>query len=1609
MTTVYDVMDDLRAHYPSSSEQGGAFERLIQQYLRTDPIYVDRFEDVWLWQQWPGRKGRPDTGIDLVARDLDGGTCAIQCKFYEPDHYLQKQDIDSFFTASGKAPFTERLIVSTTEKWSRHAEDALEDQQIPVARIGFADLASSAIDWTAYRIGQTHGMELIPKKLLRPHQQAAIDDVFKGFESADRGKMIMACGTGKTFTALKIAEEFALRKAGRETSARILFLVPSISLLNQTLREWTVERSVSMHSFGVCSDTKIGKASTNEDIRPHDLPFPATTNATKLVKQDAEVDTSVQMIVVFSTYQSIGTVAEAQRGGLGDFDLIICDEAHRTTGVTLAGDDESAFVRVHDPDFLRARKRLYMTATPRLFDEGTKVKAEEHDAILCSMDDETMFGPELHRLGFGTAVEAGLLTDYKVLVLNVDEGHIAHSFQAQLADENNELNLDDAAKIVGCWNGLAKRGGTLIAGDGFGGDPLPMRRAVAFSRSIKDSKALTAKFGDLIASYTEDHVDSLRCEVHHIDGTNNALQRNEELAWLKGRSEAGTCRILSNVRCLSEGVDVPELDAVLFLNPRNSVVDVVQAVGRVMRRAAGKEYGYIILPVGIPAEMDPATALRDNKRYKLVWQVLQALRAHDDRFNAMVNQIDLNNRDPRQIDIIGIGGTGDNGSIGEGSDGKPTSGQFLFPIADWRDAIYARIVKKVGERTYWEQWADDIRLIAERHVARISAAIAEPGTARAEAFERFVTELRANLNPGISATDAIDMLAQHLITKPVFDALFGSYEFSEHNPVSKTMQAMLDELDDQALEKEATVLESFYASVRSRAEGIDNREGRQTVVTELYERFFKKALPKTADAFGIVYTPVPIVDFILRAANQALEDHFKTNISAEGVQVLDPFTGTGTFIVRLLQSGLIEPQDLLRKYTSELHANEILLLAYYIAAINIESTFHQLHKGEYLPFEGIVLTDTFQLAEDSASRDASLFPEDRRVDTKLFPENSRRLARQKAQDIRVIIANPPYSVGQTTENDANKNLRYRALDRAIRDTYAARSSASNVNSLYDSYIRAIRWGSDRIGSAGIVCYVSNGGWIDANTADGLRKCLTDEFDVIYVLNLRGNQRTSGEQSRREGGKVFGAGSRNTVAITLLIRTGGGDSHCQIYYRDIGEYLTREDKLTIVADATLDSIDWTSIAPNPEGDWINQRADNFTTWTPIGQKTVGDACNPSAVFHLYSNGLKTNRDTWCWNYSKSRLVENIRRMTTFYNTQVTAFAKSSGVAGVSDRKGAVETFVDVDPKKISWTRTLKDGVARGRQIEHDASRVVIGSYRPFCKQAIFFDRAVNEMVYQQHRIFPGAGFPNLGFTLTGASSHFEFSVIMTDAVPDLHLLDTGQFFPRYRYAAPGEDSLFDQTSGMPPRIDNIADEVLTDYRAAYGAGVTKDDIFYGVYGVLHSAEYRTRFSADLHRMLPRIPKVKEFLRFVAAGRLLADLHVGYETVEPYPLGDTSLEPAVTGKPSDGFYCVKKMVFAKGPSGAKDRSKIVFNRRISLTGVPEASYRYMLGPRSAIEWIMDRYQVTTDSGSGIINDPNDWCAEQGEPRYILDLVKRIVTVSLDTMAIVDALPPLDIGEW
>ena len=698
-------------------------------------------------------------------------------------------------------------------------------------------------------------------------------------------------------------------------------------------------------NFAVCSDSKVGK--DEEGMRAYELAYPTTTDHEKLAGKLMEPNDSGRVNIVFSTYHSIDVVAKSQQLGAPEFDLVICDEAHRTTGVEHPGGDTSHFTKIHDNNAVKAKRRLHMTATPRIYSDSAKSKAKEHNIEYFSMDDEAVYGAEFHRLDFSTAVDKDLLADYRVLVLAVNKDSVFRAMSEQFA-KNDKLNLSDAVKIIGCWNGLSKRISNRDEVQDVNDNP--MQRAVAFSTTINYSKYVTKMFSQIVTAYQSQnrHYDDavLRCEFQHVDGEQNSLVRDTKLNWLREEPPSGegaVCRVLSNARCLSEGVDVPALDAVMFLNPRKSAVDVVQSVGRVMRKAEGKQYGYIILPIGVPAGVPADEVLESSDEYDVVWQVLRALRAHDDRFNAVINKLEVNENRPPQIEIIGVGFEGEDGGDSE----SQTEGlQLPIPldIEEWRNTIYAKVVLKCGDRRYWETWAKDIARIAEANITRISGLLATEGEHQRR-FAEFHDGLKANINPSISQEDAVEMLSQHLITKPVFNALFQDYDFAAQNPVSQTMQGMIDLLEEQNLDAETETLARFYKSVRERAEGIDNAEGKQRIIIELYDKFFKTAFPKMAERLGIVYTPVEVIDFILQSVQDTMKKEFGKGLTDEGVDILDPFTGTGSFIVRMLQGNYIAKRDLERKYRSEIHANEIVLLAYYIAAINIEEAYHFRRGG----------------------------------------------------------------------------------------------------------------------------------------------------------------------------------------------------------------------------------------------------------------------------------------------------------------------------------------------------------------------------------------------------------------------------------------------------------------------------------------------------------------------------------------------------------------------------------------------------------------------------------------------------------------------------------------
>jgi len=1395
--TLQEVFDQWRTELKTEDRSvqrniGAKFEQICKIFLLHDSAYRDIYESVETIAEWADRKElpKPDLGIDLVATlgDKDEERdVAIQCKFYREGHILSKRDIDSFLANSSRKFFCHRILMDTTGvPLTSNVQNSLLHQDPPVVRIGLHDLLNSDLDWDQFL--SKNEVETAEPKDPWPHQKEAIAKVVVGLSEKDsRGKMVMACGTGKTFTSLRIAEEL-IGKGGR-----VLYLVPSLSLMSQTIREWTKDSRIPLRYYAVCSDHQVVKPGRRQDdkidLSVLDMPYPANTNPLKLSNRIG-YDVPSQMTVVFATYQSIEVISIAQRKyGLPDFDLAIMDEAHRTAGdrnrMKKSDEKDSEFIKIHEQDNIRSDRRLYMTATPKVYSKSARQRASQEDIVLYSMEDEDIFGPVLYEIGFGSAVERELLSDYKVIVLEIPGDAVAE--EASMIMEKHDISLDEAGKLTGCYRAIAK-----VDESEFGDDTNPMKRVIAYCRKISISQKVAEVFPDLVKEYNERQRESEDgqvihhdIKVDHIDGTQQAVERNRKLNWLDSvEAEDLTCHVLSNVRCLSEGVDVPALDAIMFLHPRKSQVEVVQAVGRVMRKSDHKQMGYIILPVVIPMGTDPVEALNNNKTFEVVWQVLNAIRSHDERFDAMINLLEQGETGDR-LGIISLSDWKKNTQNPDRiiksnpEPGEPDYIQGKIPF-EFIDALKSKIVHKCGDRKYWSLWAVDIADIAKKHIDRIRGYIHRHAKAK-DLFDDFLIELWDDLNDGITEEDAIEMLAQHMITRSVFEALHVDSRFVGQNPISKGMDTMLEALKPANLDTEIESLDKFYESVANRAKAADTPKKRLELLNHLYDNFFSGAFKKTADLYGVVYTPIEIVDFILHSVNDVLRDEFGKSLSSKGVEILDPFTGTGTFITRMIQSDLIDIEALPHKYRHEIHANEIMLLAYYIAAVNIETAYHKKVKSdEYQQFSGIILTDTFSLNETDD------------MIAGLMPENSERIEHQKDLGIQVIIGNPPWRAGQKSQNDATLNQSYSLLNQRMESEYVRNSKSGLKRYLYDSYILAIRWASDRIGSSGVIGVVTNASWLEGNAMDGMRKCLVDEFSSIYVLNLRGNQRTQGERSRQEGGKVFGAGSRAPVAITLLVknpeRTG-----CRVLYHDIGDYLSREEKLNQVkAFKGIGGLEnqWVEIQPDGYHDWLNKRDAGFEKFMALGDKK-----NPSkkVIFNNYSVGVVTGRDAWCYNYSEALLRQNIQFIIRFYESErLRLFEYDTQGRRLTARE--ITDFVNNDSTKISWTVNVKNDLVKNKELSIDEGRFTVAHYRPFTKTYMFFSRRMNERVLQMPHIFPHEEAENLVICVTGRGNTDKFSCLITKHIPDVNSLAAGaQCFPRWLYSKSdekGEQEIFD---------------------------------------------------------------------------------------------------------------------------------------------------------------------------------------------------------------------------
>lgn len=1629
-----DLLAKFRAESKDERTKGTKFELFCVKFLREYELYKKEFEKVDMWDNWGF--GESDSGIDIVAKTHNGEYVAIQCKCYDENTKLDLKQLSTFFITKDRTfhlqgtpiQFTQYMLIDTADDITAKVSNFIEDTNIPFTRLDYNSIAQANINWAIF--DEKGEIEFYDKKQLRNHQKEAIEAIKKEFEINDRTKLIMACGTGKSLTGIRLFDNMI------DNGQIGVFFAPSIALVAQTLKESFEQSEKSFRAFVVCSDKKVGSQDSNdEDMKAYELPIPPTTNENNLakyIKQDLDKN---ERVIIFSTYQSIDVIIKAQKLLNKEFSLVICDEAHRTAGVKIIKDGvslESVFHKVHSDDNIKATKRLYMSATPKIFSQNAKSKADKDNEVeLYSMDDEDIFGREAYNLKFDKALALGLLTEYKVLITIINQEEVAevtNTLSKAKKDGYVNLNIDGKetpvdieliGKILATYKSLLKNDVYTIDTTG-NKEALEedtskiMKRAIAFNNSIAVSKTRQSVFEPTIALYNDlVKKDNQKVHIDHIDGTMNQSIKNTKLSWLKENNDE--IRILSNARCLTEGVDVPALDAVIFFDARDSMVDIVQAVGRVMRKAQNKQYGYIILPIMLDNKSEKDfDQILDSKDFKGVWKILKAIRSHDE---SLVSEVEFT----KKIKINAVGDKLTNKETTNGTKGggeiEPTSGdtkrdggsyttEDLFTaqrLEELAKRMYAIIPNKLGDREYWGSFAKNIAKIVPILELRIKELLKSDEKIKKE-IEKFLKALRDNINSSITEQDAITMLIQHIITRPIFEAIFPNGEFKLKNAVSKSMERVYDKLERHSLSDETKSLSSLYKSIGDNANYAKSDKEKQEIIKNLYDNFFNNAFKKESEKLGIVYTPIEVVDFIIHSVNYALKKHFGKELKDKKVNILDGFTGTGTFIVRLIQSGLLAG-NLTHKYKNELHANEITLLAYYIANLNIAAAYHQAlgtsDKDSYLMPPKLLLTDTFEMEETKDWMPA--------LEDEILGENKENRRTQRNTPIDVIIGNPPYSNGQGSANDDNKNTQYPNLFQAIRNSYTKESqSIKSKNTLFDTYKLAIRWASDRIERNGIIGYVTNGSFIDGNSDDGLRACLEKEFSYIYIINLRGNQRTQGEESRKEGGKIFGGGSRTPVAITLLIKKEQNgikvNEKAEINYFDIGDYLSREQKLNkINYYHDISKVDFTRIIPNKFNDWIDQRDESFNKFIEIANKNTKFKQGLD-IFECFSQGVVTGKDTWSYNFSKSELAKNIEKSINTYNEERLKKQSNKNYSLTNDLT------------KISWGGSLKERAENNRELIFDKRAIYKSLYRPFNKMYLYYGSGYNHSHCQLDKFYPVGS--NLTITINDIGGG-DFGAIICDGIFDIHLFKQGLGFPLYYYEKVKNEELDLKDKDAViidgyERKDAIRDWALGEFQKVYNdKNITKEDIFYYIYGLFHSKEYISKYKNNLSKMLPRIPYCIDFWGFSRIGKELANIHLNYENIDIKLSKATIRQSQKTQNSlfepvkelSDDDFKVTKMRFDKKIKITDKPSEIIYNNKIVIANIDEKAYDYIVNGKSAIAWVMERYQVKTDEDSGITNDPNLY---SDDPRYIVDLMMKVIEVSLRSVELIEKLPALEILE-
>ncbi|MFP6026657.1 type ISP restriction/modification enzyme [Helicobacter pylori] len=1575
--SAYTLIKEKLQAIPNLRHKGSLFEKISKQFLQEHDS-ANEYESIELWGDWKLRGKERDRGIDIVIQTTSKEYIAVQCKFHQ--NSISLNDISTFLaqlqSGVGEVRFKKGIIISTSNLTSE-ALKAIEQIRstgmgIDIDEITEEDFIYSRIDWEKLDPTKTQDeLPLCDKKKPRSHQTEAIKATKEYFSDPKnaRGKLIMACGTGKTYTSLKIMEALDPKIT--------LFLAPSIALLSQTFREYAQEKSEPFYASIVCSDDKVGKSKDedNDDIKFSELPIKPSTRLEDILSVYEKVQKENKRFIIFSTYQSALRIKEAQEAGLGEIDLVICDEAHRTVGAMYSSnerDDKNAFTLCHSDGNIKAKKRLYMTATPKVYSESSKAKAKESDNIIYSMDDEEIFGEEIYTLHFSKAIALDLLTDYKVIILAVRKENLSgvtnsvNKKISQLKAEGTKLDkklIDNefVCKIIGTHKGLAKQDLIVLDEENKEDhnlqhqyDTAPSQRAISFCKSIQTSKNIKDSFETIMECYDEElkkkSFKNLKISIDHIDGTMNCKERLEKLEELN-EFQPNTCKVLSNARCLSEGVDVPALDSIVFFDGKSAMVDIIQAVGRVMRKAKRKKRGYIILPIALEeSELQNLDEAVNNTNFKNIWKVIKALRSHDP---SLVDEATFKEK-------IKIFGSDD----GKKQDDEKTLFDAIL-LQDLADAMYNVMPTKLGDRNYWENFTKKTGNIARTLNNRLKMIFDK----NPEFFHSFLDSLRGNIHQNIKEDEALDMITSHIITKPIFDAIFGD---NIQNPIAKALDKMVQKLSTLGLEGETKDLKNLYESVKTEALHAKSQKSQQELIKNLYNTFFKEAFRKQSEKLGIVYTPIEVVDFILRATNGILKKHFNTDFNDQSITIFDPFTGTGSFIARLLskENALISDEALKEKFLKNLFAFDIVLLSYYIALINITQAA-QNRDSSLKNFKNIALTDSLDYLEEKTNKGALPLYED-------LKENKDIKDTLADQNIRVIIGNPPYSAGAKSENDNNQNLSHPKLEKLVYEKYGKNSTAKVGVTTRDTLIQSIRMASDLLKDKGVVGFVVNGSFIDSKSADGFRKCVAKEFSHLYVLNLRGNARTSGEERKKEGDGIFDSGSRATIAIIFFVKDASVANNT-IHYYEVEDYLKREAKLHLLANfENLDLVPFEKITPNAKGDWINQREDGFEKLIPLkrDKKLQNDS-----IFDINSGGVVTNRDPWVYNFSPNILTQSVQTCIDTYNADLKRFnarfreafkQRTKGVKSADLYKHLNDREITTDKTKIAWVQNLKNQLIKGKKLDDfSQEKISVSLYRPFNKQYFYYERELAWSFYSMKKIFPDKSACNVVINTSSMASR-NFSCLIANQT-----MANTQAYPLYYYDDLGN------------RYNAISGYALNLFRRHYkDNAIVEEEIFYYIYAILHHKGYLEKYKNSLAKEAPRIALSEDFKELSMLGKELGELHLNYESGEMH----TSVKyTTLMNAEVEGYYDVVQM------KKDKKGDSIIYNQNITITQIPEKAFKYVVNGKSAIDWVIERYQKTMDKDSLIENNPNDYAGG----KYVLELLCRVIKLSEKSVDLIEKI--------